>query len=414
MRLLELLEQPAPSTDQPDTDRLHIAVAAVGATADLSGVSRHAVNLVRCLLSLTDVGLVTLLIAPWQREAFAAMLPDTLRLHLQVVAVGRGPLARNLWYFRQLPRLVEALAADILHLTFPAPIRANSFACPTVVTLHDLYPYDIPRNFGFPKVFFNRAILKQCLGNADSIACVSESTLRRLDMWAPVLAVGKGSVVLNCVDPGPAKSPASPIPNYRGEHFLLCVAQHRRNKNIALAISTFEYLHRNAELKPGQKLVIVGIPGPETKALQRQIRDAQLTHDVVLLSGISDAELEWCYAHCDLVLAPSLVEGFGLPVVEAMFHHCRVVCSDIPAFREVGGSYCVYANLRHAPEDSFLEATRAALGSHRFRAGATARFSSSRIAPEYLRLYTRLLIRRIAPASVPNHSALPQLERGRS
>lgn len=409
MRLLDTNSQPDHTAAHPEG--LTVVIAAVAATAELSGVTRHAANLARCLLTRDDIAHVHLLIAPWQLAALEALLPDTARLHLQVASVGRGALARNLWYYRQLPALVEDLHADVLHLAYPAPLKPRSFACPTVVTLHDLYPYDIPQNFGFPKVLFNRAILQQCLRAVDSIACVSESTLRRLDMFAPSLAITKGTIVFNCVDAGPAKSAHSPIPHWSGESFLLCVAQHRRNKNISLAISTFESLHRNGELKPGAKLVIVGIPGPETAALHRQIHEAHLTHDIVLLSGLADSELEWCYAHCELVLAPSLVEGFGLPIVEAMFHHCRVVCSDIPAFREVGGSYCVFASLRFSPRDSFLDAARIALGSHRFRSGATARFSSERIAADYLRLYSRLLLSRFRSSS--KHVPLPQLERGR-
>jgi hypothetical protein len=54
------------------------------------------------------------------------------------------------------------------------------FACPTMVTLHDLYPYEMPMNFGFPKFIFNRMVLQQCLRNTDAIACVSETTLFRL------------------------------------------------------------------------------------------------------------------------------------------------------------------------------------------------------------------------------------------
>ena len=59
----------------------------------------------------------------------------------------------------------------------------GSLRCPTVVTLHDLYPYEIPQNFRFPHVLVNRFILKQCLSNVDAIACVSDTTIECLRQY---------------------------------------------------------------------------------------------------------------------------------------------------------------------------------------------------------------------------------------
>jgi glycosyltransferase involved in cell wall biosynthesis len=137
-------------------------------------------------------------------------------------------------------------------------------------------------------------------------------------------------------------------------------------------------------------LVIIGIQGPETTRIHHLIEAMGLARQVVLLCGVSDAELQWFYARCELLLAPSFVEGFGLPVVEAMLNHCRVVCSDIPAFREVGGPYCYYASLEHSAEEAFANAARSALKSIRFRASSADRFAGAHIADAYLRLYAQL------------------------
>jgi glycosyltransferase involved in cell wall biosynthesis len=259
-----------------------------------------------------------------------------------------------------------------------------------VVTLHDLYPYDAPANFGYPKVLFNRVILKQCLRSVDAIGCVSKSTLQRLEVYAATEVIDKAAAVYNHVATGSGTTSYSPVPGWRGEPILLCVAQHRRNKNIVLAIQVFQQLRRLGEIASDARLVIVGSEGPETDTIHRAVRTLRLHDSVVFLSGITDAELSWCYCHCELLLAPSMVEGFGLPVVEAMLHQCRVVCSDIPAFREVGGSYCDYFSLQTDPLCAFVQAAQAALKSHRFRSASTECFSRTRIAEAYLRLYKRL------------------------
>lgn len=146
-------------------------------SSQISGLQRHAFNVVRCLLQLPEISAVHLVVAPWQRAMVedAGFEPDP-RLTIHIAEMEVSSLSRNVWYYRELPALAARLRADVVHLTFPMPVDGASFACPTVLTLHDLYPYEIPKNFGFPKCIFNRLVLQQCLRNVDAIACVSEIT----------------------------------------------------------------------------------------------------------------------------------------------------------------------------------------------------------------------------------------------
>jgi glycosyltransferase involved in cell wall biosynthesis len=259
-----------------------------------------------------------------------------------------------------------------------------------VVTLHDLYPYDIPENFGFPKVLFNRAVLQQCLRRADAIACVSQCTLSRLKRLNPRLAK-KAAVIYNSVAPHAEQGAETPLHVWNGHPFLLCVAQHRRNKNILLVLQVFERLLQSRQIPEGAQLFIVGIEGPETPAIKSFIARSGLTVRVVLLNGISDSELHWCYRNCSMALAPSIVEGFGLPVAEALLAGCRVVCSDIAAFRELGGPHCCYVPLGPQQVEAFTNAVCVALREPVPNPLHPPQFSTPFIAEAYLRLYRSLL-----------------------
>jgi glycosyltransferase involved in cell wall biosynthesis len=115
----------------------------------------------------------------------------------------------------------------------------------------------------------------------------------------------------------------------------------------------------------------------------------------VLLSGIHDAEMQWLYRNCELLLAPSIVEGFGLPVAEALLAGCRIVCSDIPAFRELGAhAACHYVSLGPAAEEAFAETVCIALREPRRAPPALRQLSAPVIAEEYIRLYRGLLFAR--------------------
>jgi glycosyltransferase involved in cell wall biosynthesis len=85
------------------------------------------------------------------------------------------------------------------------------------------------------------------------------------------------------------------------------------------------------------------------------------------------------------------MEGFGLPIVEGLFCGCRVVCSDIPSFREIGGDACHYFDL-HAKSDSFalVEAICIALDEPARRAKRLDRFFIENVAREYAALYAHL------------------------
>jgi glycosyltransferase involved in cell wall biosynthesis len=394
---------------------MKILIAGVASSGHLSGISRHAANLARCLLTIAGVTAVDLVIADWQYESLNAVISnEDNRLTLHCVSVPSDAIGRNVWYYKQLPALAARFKADIVHLAYPAPVNRSAIHCPVVVTLHDLYPYDIPSNFGFAKVMFNRVILQQCLRAVDTIACVSETTFRRLAVHAPRLAERKAVTVYNCVDPKPFVAAASPLPSWNQQPFILCVAQHRKNKNIVLALQIFRRLLLEKEIASNAMLVIIGIQGPETQRIHRAVSEFGLEKQVIFLEGIDDAQLEWCYKHCELLLAPSVIEGFGLPVVEAMFHHCRVVCSDIPAFREVGGSYCHYVPLEPSPEEAFVHAASLALNSLRFRTPTTDRYASALIAKAYFQLYTDLRRRATAVGSHEPYALAPSLERGQS
>jgi glycosyltransferase involved in cell wall biosynthesis len=370
---------------------MKIVVALASSSGQLSGVQRHAINLAGCLLTRADVAEVHLVTAPWQREFVqdAASRCDA-RLHLHTASIGKGTLSRNLWFYAQLPKLARQLQADIVHLAYPVPVRHGAYHCPTVVTLHDLYPFDIPENFGFPKVFFNRAVLRQCLRSVDAIACVSQSTLSRLKSMS-LKSEEKSVVIYNSVEEQKEYLTEMAPPQGLSKPFLLCVAQHRRNKNIVLALRVFVRMLKAGQLAAETRMLVVGIPGPETAAIRAYIATAGLEQRVVLLNGIPEAELQWCYRNCSLLLAPSSVEGFGLPVAEGLLAGCSVVCSDIAAFRELGGDHCRYVQLGAGEEEAFADAIRAALIEEPQAPVPLPQLSPPVIADEYMHLYRSLI-----------------------
>ena len=373
---------------------MKILIAAASFATSVSGLQRHAFNVAQCLLLESEISAVHIVVAPWQLGLIEqAGIHKSGRLLIQAANVARSSLSRNVWYYRDLPKIAAQLEVDAVHLSYPMPINKRALHCPTVVSLHDLYPYEIPSNFGFPKCIFNRVVLQQCLRNADSIACVSESTYLRLRNYVPAAVWRKSTRIYNCVEPGFCTAAESPIPEWGGEQFLLCIAQHRRNKNIPTLIKAFELLKHARQIEGDMKLVIVGMRGPETPAIEQLIDSAGLADSIYLLEGLREPELQWCYSNCAALVAPSILEGFGLPVAEGLLAGSRVVCSDIPAHREIGENLCRYVSLGQDGEVALSHAISCAIREKKPAPASFPHFSSPVLAKEYLALYRRLIAR---------------------
>jgi glycosyltransferase involved in cell wall biosynthesis len=369
---------------------MNIVIAALSAPAQMNGVSRHAANLARALLSTKAISEIHFIAGAWQRQMYRnALGPCDPRLHTHWIPLRDANLSRLFWYFRELPCIAAQLEADVVHLTFPAPTASDAYPCATVLSLHDMYPFEIPSNFGRIKSVLARHTVAQCVRRVDAIACVSSITRTEFARRFPTLT-HKTHVIQNVVEFGVPAAISRNLEGLKGRSFILCVAQHRSNKNIPLVVRVFERLLGERILPAEACLVVVGIPGPDTRTIEEEIRNARLSRKILLFSGLHDTEMRWCYENCASLLAPSSVEGFGLPIAEALLAGARVVCSDIPAFREVGGEACHYVPWKDDPVETYVHAVRDVLTTAPNRAASILHLTAAFVGVQYLNLYRDL------------------------
>jgi glycosyltransferase involved in cell wall biosynthesis len=309
-----------------------------------------------------------------------------------VVEIKNSSLVRNIWFLSGLPKLANQLNADLVHLSFPFPFIRKLFKAKVVTTIHDLYPYECPENFGFPQVWFNQLFLKQAIHNSDALACASQVTAGKLQLYFPRLRSDRPvEVVYNYVD---FKNLEIEVPQAveRNSKFLLSVAQHRQNKNLDLLIKAYAQLRLEDKLSVDCQLIIVGTTGPETTKLKSLITNLSLETKVKLLSAINDGELSWLYQNCQLFVIPSSTEGFCFPLAEALHFGNRVVCSDIPIFREIGTANCIYFSLSGDAVENLSQALIQAFDRQVCLDQAkNNRFEKLTIAQQYLNLYQMVM-----------------------
>lgn len=124
------------------------------------------------------------------------------------------------------------------------------------------------------------------------------------------------------------------------------VASFDPRKNHTQALDAFDLLwQQGAQVQ----LCFAGRTGSLCNDLMRRIEQhPELNKRLWVYHDLSDAELHYAYELCSGVLLPSIVEGFGLPIVESLWHGRKTFASDTPIHREVGGSFCEYFPLHDA------------------------------------------------------------------
>ncbi len=374
---------------------MHILIAALHRPIKPTGVCRHAVNLAQCLANTNEVDKITLVIGAWQLDYFkTSFVLDSPKIDLVSIELKNSSLSRNIWFVWGLAKLTNHLCPDLVHLSFPIPFWRSLFSCPVVTTIHDFYPYECPENFGYPNVWFNRWFLKQCIENSDGLSCVSQITLKNLDRYLPKISSQKPTTVIyNCVDFSQV-TPAIPknIDLKYIDSFLLCVGQHRQNKNLDLLIKAYVKLRNSSQITAQTKLIIIGATGPETEKLHNLIDHFALQELVLLESSINDSSLTWLYQNCKLFAISSSTEGFCLPLAEAIYFASKVVCTDIPIFREIGANNCTYFQLEGDSVANLSKAIASTLNqSNPDNNLNNYRFSKSKIAQQYIDFYAQLI-----------------------
>ncbi len=374
---------------------MHILIAALHRPSKPTGVCRHAANLARCLAESDKISQVTLVIGGWQKKYFKESFTlSSKKIKLIEINIKNSSISRNFWFLFGLPKLSKQNSPDFVHLSFPLPFFRSFFPCPVVTTIHDLYPFQSPENFGYKQVIFNRIFLNQNIRGSDALTCVSQTTLNDLNHYFPKVSSKhkKAVVVYNFVDfqKGEATRPKN-FQDVLDTSFVLCVAQHRKNKNLDLLIKAYALFANEQAIKKKRNLIIIGEKGPETENLKQLIQSLSLTDSVCLFSGISDNELCWFYQNCELFVIPSSLEGFCIPLIEALYFSCAIVCSNIPIFREIGSSVCTYFDLTGDVVENLKESMIKSLESKLTQENDVhLRFSKTEISTKLLQLYSEL------------------------
>lgn len=286
-----------------------------------AGISLYIRRLVPHLAERCDLTILTPDPQLFTQCGRAIQIPESVRFRVK----------RLFWILTRLRAYCREDYDVLLCLTpaVPAPTLL-----PTIAVVHDLTPLKLRRlNPITEKVSFWAGL--QTLRVADRVVTDSCSTMD--DFAAMNLLPRRLATVAFC---GPGISASNEEADFARQFipFILYVGSHAPHKNVIRLIHSFARVRAEQDLK----LVLVGSGSEEQlRRVARTVRADGLQSRVTLLDRVSDIQLSSLYQHCRLLACPSLYEGFGLPVLEAMLHGAPVACSSVSSLPEVAGDAAV-------------------------------------------------------------------------
>lgn len=264
----------------------------------------------------------------------------------------RGLLRRALPALWRTRGIVSDLRADgirLFHgLSNELPLGIERSGIASAVTIHDLIFERFPELYPPIDRRIYAAKARSAVARAGVVIAISEQTKRDLVERYAVPEARIRVVYQTCHEAYRSPVPEERLRQVRAryqlpETFLLAVGTIERRKNLLLALQALEKL-------PDVPLVAVGRPTPYAEELHAFARAHRLSARVRLLSGVSTPDLAAMYRLATVALYPSIFEGFGLPIVEALFSGTPVVTTRGGCFGEAGGAGSAYVDPRDPEE----------------------------------------------------------------
>ena len=350
-----------------------------------TGISYYTVNLFQQLKMFPEIESIQVVEKPFLTKIYPPLLKRVLYIA---------------WLNSGLQLLLQREKVDIIHFTnYLIPVIRLSNA-KYVVTIHDLTAWKFPQTLPPAYVSYIKRAISHAVKTADLILTPSETVKKEI-----IELFGISGQRICAIHNSVAKSfweipkkhckELATVRNKFGikQNFLLFVGVIEERKNVRTLLKAFEKLKDCKDLQ----LVLVGRPGFGFSKVERYLQESHIKDRVVLTGYISEEDKIALYDSATIFVYPSLYEGFGIPLLEAMVRGVPIVASKIPSTEEVAGEAAIYYD---DPFDHMALAERIleVLENDNLRQGLVENglkrareFSWEKVGKRYLHAYKELL-----------------------
>ncbi|MCA1578845.1 MAG: glycosyltransferase family 4 protein [Acidobacteria bacterium] len=378
---------------------MRIGLDGLSLTQQKTGVGHYTFELAHALASIAPAEEFQLVVPPFAAAKLQIPRTRTMPANLQAPHARVTAFSGRDWWAFGLPRYCKRASLDLFHGTnFTVPFWGK---CPSVVTIHDLSLLLFPETHEEHLVRRARRNLPLMARRAAAVITPSEAVKREVSENLKIAAERVVAI------PEAARAyfrrvsaPDTVAIRQRfalDDEFILFVGTIEPRKNLLNLLRAVNELYTTTSLRP--QLVIAGSEGWLTGDLKSYLASIQMRERVVFTGYLADEDLRALYSACQVFVYPSLYEGFGLPLLEAMACGAPVVTSNAPSMVETAGTAARLISPTNFSElaegiacllqDSDERQHRSAAGMERAK-----KFSWEKTASATLELYREVVSRR--------------------
>ena len=311
-----------------------------------SGLGRYSRSLINQLISIGDEeNLEIILYRPKGKVKFEPKSQS----HLTEITADYffpGHIGNAIWRFTKLPSLINNSGYDLFH--GPSHVLPGKLKCPSVVTMLDLIFIRYPNYFKAWDRNYYRISFKKSAQLADHIISISEATKADLINFFGIKE-DKISVIYPGFDAVFSKLQQQKLDGIKikfklPRDYILYVGNIEPRKNILKLAQAFNSLQESSYIDKDVHLLIVGQMGWYYKEIIDGIDSLSSRDKIKLVGPVYGEDLAGFYQLASIMAYPSMFEGFGYPVLEAMRLGTPVLTSNISSMPEAGGNAAHYVN----------------------------------------------------------------------
>lgn len=307
---------------------MRIGIAARGISEKAGGAKEYIINLTKSLLEFDEVNQYFIF---YDQKKHLGKFPEGNEILLK-------SSNKLIWDYIKLPVAIEKHKIDIC--LFPKNVVPFNVKCKSIVVILDLLHILNPKVYKWSDSLYMKLFIPISTKKADAIVTISESTKADL---IKVTGADRNKIQVIHLAPDKKYKIFKNQEDRKGKilnkynlktPYILYVGSLSPRKNIPRLIQAYDKL--KIEKNIPHSLVLAGGKTWKGKDIHQSIKQSLYQNDIILSGFISDDELPYLYNMADLLVYPSLYEGFGLPILEAQACGCPIVCSYSSSLKEVG------------------------------------------------------------------------------
>ena len=317
---------------------MKMGISAFAGDGGKSGISQYMKHVFKRMPQISGDDRFVLFMSKSDRSFFDF---DHPRIDVVTVADWIGkPVVNILWHLFYLPFLLTRKNCDCVYM--PAGNRRLSwwYGLPSIGTVHDLSQIHVPQKYDPLRMFYATKVLPRMMRKLTHVISVSHSTRKDLVEYAGVnpdrIDVIYNGAELDKFSPElRQEGKQMALQKYAIAHpYILYTARlEHPGKNHVRLLEAFAKMKEDSGLP--HQLVLAGSPWYGADAIYAAARDLGVEDSVYFIGFVPDSELPLLYAGADLFVFPSLFEGFGIPLLEAMASGTPVCASNVASIPEV-------------------------------------------------------------------------------